>query len=108
MWPFKRKQTEEPQGPTKYEKALARVEVLRRWRAVGEEFEYLGRRMVVVSHSRLEVWVDAELNLVPEVRARYADDRGQIHELVLSEAEVLALMDHPTDLGEWRRWEGTI
>ena len=94
MWPFKTKAHAvggfvEP-AKSKWELDQSRVEALRSWRDVGQEFEYLGRRMVVVGHSRIE-FAHMSMWLVPEVRARYADDKGQVHELALSESEALAL-----------------
>jgi hypothetical protein len=53
--------------------------------------------MVVVKHSRLEIWSDhpfPTIHLVPELCARYADERGEIHTLVLSEQEALAIAAH--------------
>jgi hypothetical protein len=50
--------------------------------------------MVVVGHSRIQLGPGVyfpSMYLVPEVEARYADDHGEVHSLVLSEAEVLAL-----------------
>lgn len=91
MWPFKTKPGQHSDGaPSKWELDQSRVSALQAWRDVGQEFEYLGRLMIVIGHSRIEssglmMW------LVPEVRARYADDKGQIHELRLSEYEVLAM-----------------
>jgi hypothetical protein len=92
MWPFKSKTapTEVENVPSKWAMEQSRIQALRAWRDVGQEFEYLGRRMVVVAHSRVEfsgvmVW------LVPEVRARYADNAGKVHELTFCESEALAL-----------------
>lgn len=70
------------------------IEILRSWRDVGQEFEYLGRRMVVVSHSVLDTWPDypfPRLYIKPELKARYADNRGEIHTLIFSEAEAMML-----------------
>ena len=94
-WPFAKKAEVQQKGPSEWERAEARVAALRAWRDVGQEFEYLGRRMVVVKHSRMETWPGLHfptLHLVPELNARYADDHGELHTLVMSEAEALALM----------------
>lgn len=94
-WPFdKRKKQPAEKRPSDLDMVEARIAALRAWRDVGEAFEYLGRRMVVIAHSRVEVWPGYHfptIHLVPEVHARYADAHGQVHTLVLSEAEVLAL-----------------
>ena len=94
-WPFAKKQEVQQKGPSEWEQAEARVAALRAWRDIGQEFEYLGRRMVVVKHSRIETWPGFHfptLHLIPELHARYADDCGELHTLVMSEAEVAALM----------------
>ena len=94
MWPFSRKAEPKDQGPSQLELDAARIAVLRAWREVGQEFEYLGRRMVVTRHYKLDLTPGLHfpsLRLVPEVHARYADDHGEVHSLVLSEAEALAL-----------------
>lgn len=96
MWrPFANKTKEI--FPSEWELTEARVHALRQWRDVGQEFEYLGRRMVVIKHSRIDMWPGLhfpELHLVPEIHARYADDRGEVHTLVMSELEALALATH--------------
>lgn len=96
MWPFKSKllTAETEAAPTKWELDQSRVNALRAWRDIGQEFEYLGRRMVVSGHSRIE-FSGMMLRLTPELRARYADAKGQVHELTLSEAEALALAKKP-------------
>jgi hypothetical protein len=93
-WPFAKKAEPKEQGPSQWELDEARIAALRAWRAVGQEFEYLGRRMVVAKHYSVDLTPSLHfpsMRLVPEVHARYADDRGEVHTLVLSEAEVLAL-----------------
>ena len=97
-WPFAKKPEVKQEGPSELEQAEARVSVLRAWCDVGQEFEYLGRRMMVVKHSRLDMAPGIYfplLRLVPELHARYADDHGQLHTLVLSESEALALAARP-------------
>lgn len=50
--------------------------------------------MVVAKHFRIDVTPSLRfpgVRLVPEVHARYADDRGEVHTMVLSEEEALAL-----------------
>jgi len=94
-WPFAKKQEVQQKSPSEWGQAEERVAALRAWRNVGQEFEYLGRRLVVVEHSRVEIGPGFHfptLRLIPELRARYADDCGELHTLVMSEAEVVALM----------------
>lgn len=91
MWPFKKKQEQTKEKvPSDWEKAEARVAVLRAWRDVGEEFYYLKHPMTVVKHSRTD-FSGYRLFLIPEVHARYVDCHGEIRTLVLEEAEALAL-----------------
>ena len=96
MWrPFaKKKKKPQERGPSQWELDEARINVLRAWRKVGQEFEYLGRRMVVAKHYSVNFIPGlhfGSMRLVPEVHARYADNHGEVHTLVLSESEVLAL-----------------
>ena len=90
MWPFKRKILAE-QTQNLSEICKQRVAEIRAWRDIGQEFEYLGRKMVVISHSRLAEIGGFMLVHVPELRVRYADDTGKIHEMVMRESEALAL-----------------
>ena len=90
-WPFSWKYK---QNERNWRLVEARIEVLRRWRDVGQQFDYLGRRMVVLRHHRIEIidmWGVQELCLVPELCVRYNDDHGRLHTLVLSEEEALAV-----------------
>lgn len=93
-WPFEKKTEPKEQGPSQFELDEASIAALRAWRGVGQEFEFLGRRMVVAKHYRVDFTTDlygGSVRMVPEVHARYADDRGEVHTLVLSEAEAFAL-----------------
>lgn len=90
-WPFKKKDVEDkPKKPDPWKEAEARAQALLEWRGVGEEFTFLGRRMVVTQHSHIERSVYSYV-LVPALHARYADDVGVIHTLMLTEMEALAL-----------------
>jgi len=96
-WPFKRSPATDGE-PFRFphervaEQAAEQIEVLRAWRAVGEEFEYLGRRMAVVRHSVVESWPGSYwIYMKPELTARYADDRGEIHTIVFGGEEALQL-----------------
>jgi hypothetical protein len=102
-WPFAKKQkTEEApeeKSPTRFERDWASIQLLRRWRDIGQEFEYLGRRMTVASHSRLEIKMVtgdlfADIRAIPELRARYVDDHGVVRTLDLGELEALTLARH--------------
>jgi hypothetical protein len=98
MWPFK---TKSPAGGyvaaeipgtalSTWSADKERADALRAWREVGQEFEYLGRRMVVAAHERIE-YHGLNIRFVPELKARYTDNNGMVHTLVFSEAEALAL-----------------
>ncbi len=94
MWPFTRKTDPEEKKPSQWEEAQRCADELRAWRAVGQPFEYLGRRMIVVAHSRIEFHPGISLpapTLLPGIKARYADDSGVVHTIDFSEAESRAL-----------------
>lgn len=85
MWPFKKKEVQ----PNSREELIKRLE---RWRAVGEEFEYLGRRMVVCGHYRVAGGYRIGLYFQPCICASYADNNGVIRFMSFSTAESQALM----------------
>ncbi len=85
MWPFKKKEIQ----PDPYDELIER---LKRWRAVGEEFEYLGRRMIVCGHYRVGGGYPFELYIQPCIIADYADNNGVIRHASFSAAESQALM----------------
>lgn len=97
-WKCVKKTEPKKQGPSQWEAqweaAESKIAALQAWRAIGEEFDYLGRRMVVIKHYSVDMKPNppfAGIRLVPEIHARYADDNGKVHDLVLSESEVMAL-----------------
>lgn len=109
MWPFKKKQEKtyaeieaefqanKTPEQLDQDRALAYIHRLAYWRDIGDEFEYLGRRMVVVKHHRVDTSSGVRspfvVTRVPELHARYADDHGVFHDLVLSAHEALALIE---------------
>ena len=98
-WPFEKKVDPKERGQSQWELDEARIAALKAWRQVGQEFEYLGRRMVVAKHYSLDFTPSLHfpsMRLVPEVHCRYADDFGKVHTMVLSEAEALALPPYGT------------
>ena len=89
MWPFKKKEAK----PVEPNYRLAMIEKMQEWRSVGEEFEYLGRRMIVAGHWRIGVHgFPGGLCVEPCLRADYADNNGVIHSVSFSNAEIEALM----------------
>ena len=66
------------------------IDTLRKWREIGQEFDYLGRRMVVASHIYVSVYED-DGAVTPRLTARYVDNSGVFHELTFSTPESLAL-----------------
>lgn len=88
MWPFKKKEV----APAQQNYRMELVERLERWRAVGEEFEYLGRRMVVSGHYRVAGGYPFNPYVEPCIHADYADNNGVIRTVFFSAAESQALM----------------
>lgn len=88
MWPFKKKEAK-PAAPD-YRMTL--IHQLEEWRAIGQEFEYLGRRMIVCGHYSIDGGYPMGLYMSPRLRADYADDHGVIHTIAFSAAESAALM----------------
>lgn len=87
MWPFKKKDAKpEPDLRT------ALIQRLESWRAIGQEFEYLGRRMIVSRHYSIAGCYPMGLYPQPGISAYYADDIGVIHSVSFSAAESMALM----------------
>jgi hypothetical protein len=90
MWPFKKKKEAKPVEPNF---RLAMIKKMQEWRSVGEEFEYLGRRMIVAGHWRIGVHgFPGVLCVEPCLSADYADNNGVIHSVSFSNAEIEALM----------------
>ena len=88
MWPFKKKDAK----PAEPDCRTALIQQLESWRAIGQEFEYLGRRMIVSRHYSIAGGYPMGLYLQPGISADYADDIGVIHSVSFSAAESMALM----------------
>ena len=84
MWPFKKKQ-KEPDW-----KAEA-FDSLQAWRAIGDEFSYLGKTMIVSAHHEIIPFYPAPI-IRPCIKADYVDDCGVLHNVTFSWQECLALM----------------
>ena len=87
MWPFKTKQKEKLE-PSLTAQTIMRLED---WRAVGDEFTYMGRTMIVSGHYRVLQGIG--MHLSPGITADYADDLGVIRNIQFSAAESVALMN---------------
>lgn len=86
MWPFKKKAEEKTP-------AVDHIGALQNWRPIGSSFTYLGRRMVVCGHYRIEYGGGmTPMRVVPCLQADYADDHGVIRHIEFSHAEAVALM----------------
>ena len=88
MWPFKKKDAK----PAVPDHRMALIQQLEAWREIGQEFEYLGRRMIVSGHYSIGGGYPMGLYMNPGIRADYADDMGVIHAISFSAAESVALM----------------
>jgi hypothetical protein len=91
MWPFTTNKQIAPEAPPLWKQNEAMAERFRAWRPIGSEFEYLGRKMVVTGHTRIEA-AGFAIFVIPCLKADYADDLGKIHSLEFSGAEVIAMM----------------
>lgn len=89
MWPFKKKEAK----PVEPNHRIVMIARLAQWRAIGDEFEYLGRRMVVSAHWRISGGYPFGLFMEPCLQADYADNNGVIHNVSFGVAESEALMN---------------
>lgn len=90
MWPFTRKQNDEQ--PSYMEAAAMR---LRAFREIGEEFDYMGVRMVVRDHTACQV-TPTGIHCWPSLQCDYVDQLGRIQTATFS----------PSDLPGLRRMNG--
>jgi hypothetical protein len=92
MWPFKKKVAVEaaPSVNTSF------IKQLRDWRGVGDEFTYLGRRMVVTGHFSISGGYPVTY-IRPGFIANYVDDTGVIRQIHFGAEESRALMDRAAD-----------
>lgn len=88
MWPFRKKDAK-PAAP---DHGLVLAQQLEAWRPIGQEFQYLGRRMIVSGHYSIGGGYPMGFYIKPGIRADYADDMGVIHAISFSAAESAALM----------------
>jgi hypothetical protein len=59
---------------------------------VGGEFEYLGRKMIIKKNFYSCGWLSSF-----RITANYADDHGEIHEIIFNENEVKAMATQPSN-----------
>lgn len=85
MWPFTRKQKDEQ--PNHKEAAVMR---LRAFRGVGEEFDYMGVRMVVRSHTDCHV-THLGVSCWPSLQCDYVDQLGRIQKAAFTPADLPGL-----------------
>lgn len=91
MWPFSKKQEPEQQTEPLATAADAAIAVLKDWRGVGDEFDYLGRTMRVTAHHRISCF-GWSICKIPCIQAEYADNDGVIRQAMFSVPECEALI----------------
>ena len=73
------------------ERASKLISELKAWRPVGTTVSYLGRQCFVVSHKYRQI-VGYFSYIRPALNVQYADDAGQIHDLMLTEDQAVTIM----------------
>lgn len=94
MWSFKKKVEAIEQNPN-----MEMINQLVAWRAIGAEFTYLGRRMIVSGHFRVGGGFPLPMFVAPGLSADYADDHGVIHSIRFSSGESTAIMEQQPNAG---------
>lgn len=101
MWPFREKivkksnevkQEKQEKQDKEWEEQAKLVKQLHAWRKIGEEFQFLGRRMIVSRHHDIKGIYPAYIYLDPGISAYYADEMGVIRLIRFNAAESAAIM----------------
>lgn len=91
MWPFASKPKDvKPARPERDWGAETMAE-MRKWRDIGDTFEFLGTKFSVVSHGTYSysvmVWPHIYTQSTPELKAIYVDLQGCIREITFNSAQ---------------------
>jgi hypothetical protein len=104
MWPFKSKKevaAKESEFDCAVESAIdCAVNEIKKFRDVGETFNYLGRTCIVTTYGQYCPY----LGVMPKIHCDYADDKGVIHSISFSIDELgnLIKQNEPNTLHKGR------
>lgn len=86
MWPFKKKEPEEP----KIDITQIKIDELKSFRCIGEKFNYLGVTIIVTGHSELYS-IGLSLGRRPMLSGNYKNEKGEIKDISFSYRELPGL-----------------
>jgi len=73
------------------DRTLEKIDQLKAFRGIGETFDFMGRRLIVMGHyERLPIG-----HAFPCLKCAYVDDTGRIRRISFSNLELPALVDDP-------------
>lgn len=86
MWPFTKKpEVSEKPYPRYKDYGAETMQDMRKWRDIGETFEFLGKTFSVVSHGQYSYsiagWPHNQTQSIPELKAIYVDLHGVVREI---------------------------
>lgn len=86
MWPFKKKEPEQP----KVNRTQECIAELRAFKDIGEKFNYLGVTIICTGHSKIDFY-GTRVSVRPTMKGDYKNDKGEIKAISFGYRELPAL-----------------